>query len=417
MGLIDYLKNIFSGGADRKERYINWYNGSAPVFSSFGNDIYLSDFVNNAIARIASEVAKVDVKSVVETMDGNVAIQNDEITRLFRDGPNPLQTASDFLSSVEWLRRKNCNAFIYPTYEVIIKNGRTFRFYTGFYPLDPSEIQIGTTSNGAVWELSMRFPDGSRYQLLYQDLIHLRWRRGKNLILGGGDDMGQPDVRDTLRTINSLDKVIQGLPKSIEASLQIKGVYQAKTVSDQLIIQKMRDDFESHIMTSKTGIVATDFAGEFVPIKFEPAAIEKETINFLKLIVQERYGVSAAILSGDFNGEQHGAFYQTAIEEFLVEFEQGFSRCLYSQRERDLGHKVKGYYSKTAYLSTESKLKLADLAKSTGIMSLNQINDMFGIPPFPDGNRRLQSLNYVNLTDIDAYQKKRADAGKVSEEN
>jgi hypothetical protein len=41
-------------------------------------------------------------------------------------------------------------------------------------------------------------------------------------------------------------------------------------------------------------------------------------------------------------------------------------------------------------------------------MMLNQINEMFGMEPFEGGNRRLQSLNYVNIEDIDAYQKGKA---------
>ena len=41
-------------------------------------------------------------------------------------------------------------------------------------------------------------------------------------------------------------------------------------------------------------------------------------------------------------------------------------------------------------------------------MTLNEINDMFGIMPFAGGDRRLQSLNYVSLDHVDGYQKGRA---------
>ena len=104
--------------------YASWMADGQPIFTSFGKDIYLSDFVNNAIDRIASEISKIDIKSIVEKGD-YLQIQNDEITRLFKFKPNPLQTTSDFLSNVEWLRRKNRNAFIYPQYEIIrLKDGR-----------------------------------------------------------------------------------------------------------------------------------------------------------------------------------------------------------------------------------------------------------------------------------------------------
>ena len=121
----------------RKELYGAWLTNSQPIFTSFGKDIYLSDFVNNAIDRVASEIGKIEIKSIISTEE-SIRVQNDDITRLFRFKPNPLQTTSDFLSNVEWLRRKHRNAFIYPQYEIITTpNGRQFKRYLAFYPLSP----------------------------------------------------------------------------------------------------------------------------------------------------------------------------------------------------------------------------------------------------------------------------------------
>lgn len=405
MGVLNYLKGILPSG--KKNMYGAWLTNAQPIFTSFGKNIYLSDFVNNAIDRVASEIAKIEIKSIVQR-DDLLQIQNDDITRLFRFKPNPLQTTSDFLANVEWLRRKNCNAFIYPQYEIVkLKDGREFKRYVAFYPLKPTAVYIGE-NNGQVWEVKMEFEDGSSYTLPYSDLIHLKWRRGANTVIGGGDDLGQTNDYDIIRTIDALDKTIQGLPKSIEASLQIKGVYAAKTLADQKKLNDIRKDFEEHITISKSGMIATDLAGEFTPVRITPPEIPDTALKFLKSVIQERYGVSAAILSGDYDGEQHSAFYQTAIEEFIIQLEQAMTACLFTSREQDVGHRVKCYYNKVNYLSTSDKLNLANLAKETGIMMLNEINEMFGIQPFSEGNRRLQSLNYVNIKHIDEYQKSKA---------
>lgn len=405
MGVLNYLKGILP--VTRKSLYASWLANSQPIFSSFGKDIYLSDFVNNAIDRVASEISKIEIKSIVQNGE-HLSIQNDDLTRLFRFKPNPIQTTSDFLANVEWLRRKNRNAFIYPQYEIItMPNGRQFRRYTAFYPLKPTTVYIGE-NNGQAWEVKMDFEDGSSYTLPYHDLIHLKWRRGANTVVGGGDDYGQANDYDIIRTIDALDKTIQGLPKSIEASLQIKGVYSAKTLADSAKMDKMRNDFESHITTSKSGMIATDLAGEFTPVRITPPDISETALSFLKSVIQERYGVSAAILSGDYTGEQHSAFYQTTIEDFIIQLEQAMTACLFTSREQDVGHKIKCYYSKVNYMATKDKMDLANLSKETGLMTLNQMGEMFGIEPFEDGNRRLQSLNYVNIKDIDAYQKGKA---------
>lgn len=400
-GAYNYLKGILP--ISRRSLYAAWLTNSQPIFTSFGKDIYLSDFVNNAIDRVASEIAKIDVKSISAKGD-IIKIQNDDITRLFRSKPNPLQTTSDFLSNVEWLRRKQRNAFIYPQYEIIkLGDGREFKRYLAFYPLKPMNIYIGE-SEGKVWEIRLLFEDGSDYTLPYADLIHLKWRRGANTTIGGGDDNGQVNDYELIRSIDALDKTIQGLPKSIEASLQIKGVYAAKTLAEQKKLNDIRKEFEDHIMISKSGMIATDLAGEFTPVRISPPEISDTALKFLKSVIQERYGVSAAMLSGDYNGEQHGAFYQTAIEEFIVQFEQAMTAGLFTPREEDVGHRIKCYYSRVNYMSSKDKIELANIAKETGVMTLNQIAETFGLEPFAGGERRLQSLNYVNMELIDKYQ-------------
>ena len=403
MSVMSYVKGIFKG--NETKRYNAWWKDSSPIFTSFGNNIYLSDFVNNAIDRVASEISKIELKSIVERGD-LLQIQNDDITRLFRFKPNPLQTTSDFFSSVEWLRRKFRNAFIYPQYEIVeLPNGRQFKRFIAFYPLKPQTVYIGVADDNA-WEIRLDFEDGSSFTLPYSDLIHLKWRRGANTVVGGGDDYGRVNDTDILNTITALDKTIQGLPKSIEASLQIKGVYSAKTLAEADKLKKERDKFESHITTSAAGMVAIDLAGEFTPVNINAPEIPEEAMKFLKAIIQERYGISAAILSGDYSGDQHSAFYQTAIEDFIVQFEQAFTACVFSAREQDVGHRAKCYYNKVRYLNTKDKMELADLATKTRLLTLNQINSIFGLEPFEGGDIRLQSLNYTDASIVNEYQLK-----------
>lgn len=414
MSVYKYLKGVFDEKkSDRiTNKVLNIINNKESLYTSFGNDVYFSDLVNNAIDRIASEISKIDVISVVEK-NNIFSIQNDDITRLFRFKPNPLQTRKDFLASCEWLRRKDHNCFIYPQYEFVRgKDGIVYKKYTAFYPLNPTKVDIGISGND-VWEVKFYFKDGSDYILPYSDLIHLKWRRGKNMIIGGGNDNAKSDTRDLLRSIEIYDKAIQGLPKAVEASLKINGVYAAKTMMDSDSLKKERDKFEEHIFSSAAGIVATDLAGEFTPVKASPVQLSDSIIKLLKSIIREKYGISEAIISGDYNGDQHTAFYQSCIEEFIVEFEQAFSSCVFSQREQNVGHIVKAYYNKVMYLSTKDKLELAKIGTSVGNMTLDEINMMFGLPPFPGGSRRLQSLNYVNVDLIDQYQLK---GGKSSGE-
>jgi HK97 family phage portal protein len=418
--IINYLKNIFTGIKNKRlyKQLVSILNDGRAIFSSFGDNVYLSDFVNNCIDRIATEISKINIISVAQK-PGSIKQLNDDITKLFRFKPNSLQTTKDFLACCEWLRRKDCNCFIYPQYMMVADvQGNQYRKYIAFYPLNPTQIEIGVdTENNNVWEIKFYWRDGTSDILPYADLVHLRWRRGKNTIVGGGDDYGRPDTRDLLSAVDTLHKVMEGLPKGIESSLKIRGIYTAKTVLDADKLKAARDDFESHVFDSKTGIVATDLAGEFAPLDMKAVEIKSEVMTFLKSIIRDRYGISEAILSGDYTGDQHSAFYQNCLEDFIVEFEQAMSSCLFTVREQDVGHRIKCYYDKVAYLSTQNKIEIANLSTNTGLMTLNEIADAFGMAPFDGGDRRLQSLNYVNVELIDKYQLSNSGAVKVTDSN
>lgn len=322
----------------------------------------------------------------------------------------PLRGRGLKLANCEWLRRKQNNCFIYPQYIILTdQQGNQYRKYTAFYPLNPVAVEMGLDEDGVIWKIKFQWKDGSFDILPYDDVIHLKWRRGVNTIIGGGDDNARMDTKDLLSSVTALNKVIQGLPLAIESSLKIRGIYTSKSLVGKDGLIKARDDFESHIKTSKTGIMAVDLAGEFTPINMQPADIKPEVMKTLKDIIRERYGISDAVLSGDYSGAQHEAFYQSCLEDFITEFEQASSACLFTQREQDVGHLVRGYYSKTEYMATPDKINLANLATNTGWMTLNQVADMFGYEPFDEGDRRLQSLNFVNTNIIDQYQLKSAE--------
>lgn len=400
---ISDIMSRFRPESARQQMLTEIFSDSRAVFSSFGNNIYMSDYVNNCIDRIAVEISKIDVLSVIQTPD-RVIRQNDDISRLFSFQPNELQSTKDFLSCCEWLRRKYMNCFIYPKWEPVTDvRGRTFRRYTAFYPLNPQQAEMGHFKDGR-WAIRFTWRDGSQDTIPYESVVHLRWRRGTSTLIGGGDDNGMPDERSTMRALTVLDEVIQGLPKAIAAGLQMNGVFTAKSLMDQQALIQESDNLEARIKQSPSGIMAIDLAGEFTPISKKITQVPESTLKFLKDIIRERYGISDAILSGDYNGDQHSAFYQNCIEDFIVEFEQAMSFRLFSQRERDVGHRIKGYYSKVEYMNAKDKAELSMLATQTGLMTLNQVGELYGLPPFDGGDRRIQSLNYANTNIVDQYQ-------------
>lgn len=164
------------------------------------------------------------------------------------------------------------------------------------------------------------------------------------------------------------------------------------------------------------GIVATDLPGEFTPVNMQQVHIDNEIFKFLKGVIQERYGISTAVLSGDYTPEQYDAFFQTCIEDFQVEFEQAMSACLFTQREQDLGHWLKTYCNRAAFLTNEQKIKFIDIGTRIEMVSVNEAREMFGMEPVPDGDRRFRSLNYVDSTLANSYQASMSKSGDLGKQ-
>ena len=323
---------------------------------------------------------------------------------MFAFKPNDYQTTSDFLKNVEWLRLKKYNAFIYPTYEEYEYNEVIYRKYTGFYPLNPDCFNIEYIKGKYLITLNF---NNNLFTLDYNDIIHLKWRRGLNNF-SGGDDFGNPDDNDILKTLNSLNSTIENIPKSLSANLKLRALYKANSNLSSEKLKQSREAFENSLKNSPNGIASIDISGDLIPLNSLPVNLPNETMKFLKNIIYEKYGVSEAILSGDYTAEQYASFYETCIEDFFLEFEQAMSKCIFTKREIDIGHKIKLYYNKANLMSNNHKIEIAKIATSTGLLNKNEIRELFGYTSVEDGDIFLQSLNYVDVNLANEYQKGKA---------
>lgn len=414
MGLSQWFQKIL-GNRNREDSTQNWIM-SPYVFTASGykvdgdgwvypeENIYESDAVNNPIDKIATEVSKVKLRSIVEKAD-KIAIQDDDISRLFAHHPNPLQTTADFMNALVWMRAKYANTFVYPQFTwVTDKLEQRHKKFTAFWILKPIDFEVGTDESGNVWEIKFILTTGEEYILPYEDIIHLKWRRGTNLFKGGGDDFGFPNTSDLTKSVNALNATIEGLPKAVLSSLQIKGVYNVKSLLERARMDEQRENFEKHILDSKMGMVVTDLGGDFTPVNMQSPVIPEGLTKFMKEGINQRFGVSEAILSGDYTADQYDAFFKSCVEPFMNDFEQEMTAKCFTKREKEVGHRIRGYFNTLRYMSVDQKQEMAKIVFNTALMDINGVLDMFGLDPIEGGDRRLQSLNYVNSNMVDQYQ-------------
>jgi HK97 family phage portal protein len=396
------LKDVFKGLSNKRQqmRYAAFLNGQTAIFSQFGQNIYASDVVQMCIDRIATEVSKLQPRHIRTDSNGMQVTVKSSINRLFKFSPNPLMTTRDFLEKTAWLLYMDYNCFIYPTYETI--DGVVY--YSGFYPLKPIGVDFLQDATDRLF-IKLRFRNGNEFTIPYSDIMHLRKKFSVNDIMGGGVN-GQPDNTALLKVLEINDTVLQGLGKAVKSSLSIRGVMKINTMLDGPKMDEERKRLEAAVASGDSGILPLDLKGEFIPLTIDPKLLDRDTLDFLQNKVINWYGVSVPILTGKFTDEEYQAFYEQTLEPILISLGQAFSRCLFSDRELDVGNEIVFYQRDMMYLSTKSKLELIKIAGEQGLLRDNQKLALLGYPPIEGGDRISQSLNYIDRNIVNEYQMK-----------
>ncbi|KOR88773.1 phage portal protein [Paenibacillus solani] len=412
MSLLDVLRGWASQRKDAKT--MRMMSGGLPIFSQFGTDIYASDIVQNCINVIATEMSKLQPRHIRHG-DDEQHIPKGNINRLLKFGPNPLMTTSEFIEKTIWLLFMNYNAFIIPIFDSDSSSGIEKRTYRAFYPINPSRVEFLQDPQG-VMLIRFYFPNGTNFMFPYADVIHLRKKFSVNEMMGGGMN-GQPDNAALLKVLETNHTLSQGLSRAAKINAAVQAVLKVSTMMDDDASRAERARFERLIASGESGILPVDLKGEYIPIKGDVKFIDKDTLAFLQQSVLNWFGVSLPIITGEFNDDQYQAFYEKALEPLVIYLGQKFSKVLFTERELDVGNEIIWYHRDMNYLSTGAKLNLIKVTGEQGLLSDNQKLKLLGYPPVKGGERRTQSLNYIDVTLINQYQISNMNKGKAVEDN
>ncbi len=369
------------------------------VFSSFGTNINKSDVVKICIDRIASQCAKLKPRYIKTLDDKTVTEKNGRLSFILKYKPNPLMTPYDFIYKVITLLMLNDNVFIYPMYNKQTKE------LTALYPLRPSlvEIEVDNLDN---YYLKFLFDDGRSFILPYENVIHLKRFYGVNDLFGGSGFSSDHDA--ILKTIKINESVLQGVENAIKSSLQIKGIIKMNGMLSETDKKKQRELFDialnDAINTRGSSIIPIDLKSDYIPLEVDPKLIDKDTLEFLQSKILDYFGVSVPIFTNDYDEDQFNSFYESTIEPLAIQLSEAFSLALLTENELIQGEEIIFYSERLQYASWNTKVSAIEKLMSLGIMNLNESRALLGLEPVEGGNKRLQSLNYVDATKANLYQ-------------
>lgn len=379
-------------------------DGFVPIYSQFGTNIYASDVVQQALKCIVDEMKKLKPMHVRYNGSDPVPVQSGDIKEVLEE-PNPLMTQSEFLEKICWLLLMNYNAFIIPTYYTWTdeKTGAERRYYESLYPINPTQVDFIEDAGGRLF-VKFWFWDGKTTTVRYDDVIHIKYNYSVNQYMGG-NELGQPDHKALLSTLELNNTLLEGVAKAMKASYAVNGVVKYNTLMDDGKTEQALRELERKLKNNESGFMALDLKSEFMPLEHNSQIVDENTLKFIDEKILRNFGVPLAILTGDFTKEQYEAFYQKTLEPLVISISQAFTKKMFTKRERAFGNKIELYPKELIFMTISQTLEMINILSPTGGLFENEKRVALGLQPLPElEGKRYMSLNWIDANNANQYQ-------------
>ena len=364
-------------------------DGTTPYYGTPSAREYASDIIRIALSRVCDEATKLQPRHVQLNKDGQQEIvAGSEIARVLRK-PNKFMSCGDFLSKCWALREITKNCFIYPMYN---REGAL----CGLYPLRPQTVEF--YADGYI---KLTFSNGTELCCRYSELIH--WRKDYH----ADDFMGGQGINsaELMGWIDTYNEVMDSIAKTAKCQLNIAGVMQYGIPTERENLKKERDKFENDLREGNSSVLFMDSKATFTPITRDAVKmIDKDTMQFLFEVILFNTGVSLPIIKGDYTPAQKEAFYETALKSGVITLGQALDNVLLNDEQLEAGEQILLYTNRLQFMSIDGICKYLQIVVPVGGVTINEARSAVGLPPIAGGEKRTQSLNYIDSTKANKYQ-------------
>jgi len=397
MGILD---RIFRKQADTKiapaQKFII---EPAVTFTAYSGDAYGNDIYRGAVDAIARNIGKLKGSHAIRYADHDKVDGDCRLNRLLQVRPNPYMSAYDMLYKIATHYYLNNNAFV-----LLQREGRSI---TGIYPITASSMQMLSDGAGDLY-CKFFFRSGRTAIFPYADVIHMRRNFNNDELLGDGNSALDPAL-ELAHTQN------QGIISGIRAGANIRGILKFTQIMSPTKLKEEKEAFINDYLqvSNDGGVVATDQKMEYVPIENKPVILTADQTQEVKAKIYDYLGITEAIVNSSYTEDQFSAFYESTIEPFAVALSMEFTAKVFTDREQAYGNSIMFESGRLQFSSNSTKVNLIKELLPMGLLTVNQALEILNLPSVQDGDRRIQSLNYIDQERATEYQL--ANAGKKEE--
>lgn len=364
MGLFDRIfgpKNQPTPPANAE--FFKLLSGYRPVFHTWSGQLYESELIRAAIDAKARHISKLDIVINGTAKPG--------LRSKLKLGPNEWQTWSQFLYRLSTILDMQNTAVIVP---VVDQYGET----SGIYPVLYKDCEV-VQYNGEPW-LRMKFHNGDHAATLLRDTGILTKFQYRNDFFGESNGALAP-------TMELLEIQRQGIEEGVKsaATYQFMATLSNFTNNTDLTKERLRFTRENLQGDNTSGVLLWPNTYKDVKqITSSPYVADAEQIKIINTNVFDYFGVNEDILQNKAIGDAWAAFYEGSIEPFAIQFSQVLTKMLFSVGERQRGALVMATANRLQYMSNADKLNVSAQMADRGLMTRNEIREIWNLPPLPD---------------------------------
>lgn len=379
MGLFDFIFGRRPKPVGRYEGSYKMLTGHEPRFTKYGGDLYDNELIRAAINARATHVSKLSVE-----MQGTA---RPSMQTKMKHGPNPFQTWGQFLYRLSTILDIHNTAFIVPVYD-------QFGEPSGVYAPLPSQVEIVQYGSTPYLRYKFYWGEIAAIELAYCGIMTKF--QYKNDFFGESN-------RALFPTMDLINIQNQGIEEGVKSAATYRFMAKVGNFSkvEDLKKERLRFTEENFSKDAKGGgiLLFPNTYNDIKQIDVKPWVVDADQLGVIRSNVFEYFGVNEDVLQNKAFGDAWAAFYEGAIEPFAIQFSDVMTKMLFTLREQSTGNRVMATANRLQYMSNADKLAVSAQLLDRGIMSINDVREIWNLSPVDGGDVRIIRGEYYNTNE------------------
>lgn len=353
--------------------------GREASFRTFDAHIYEAQLVRECIDAIARNGAKLKVEFTGSAQPVTV--------NALKRAPNTLYTWSQMLYRCFTILEAETNLIIAP----ILNNKNET---VGLWPLLPSRCEIVSYADEPWLRYKFRWGEWAAIEL---NRIGICTRMQYEDDLKGS---GNEALRPTLDLISIQNQGIKAGVKNGAAYRFMARLVNWSSPTDLANERKRFDELNFAADAESGGVLLwPNTMDDVKQIDAKTFVVDAETLKVIRDGCFEYFGVNEKILKNEAYGDAWSAFYEGCIEPISIQISEVLTAMLFTPREQAAGAGVMLTSNRLQYMTNNDKLQVSAQMMDRGLMTRNEIREIWNLPPVDGGNEMLIRAEYVTTAE------------------